>query len=115
MQYPTIFLCNQVVDIAKQKPSARGELEITAVNNVYLKKGNFSIVRRGMVWLDTGAPNNAEGPNMLAIQSAGLYISCLEEIAWRRNFISSEQLRSTVKALRYGITENIFYHWNDKE
>ena len=94
------FYDNQVVNIAKNiKPSERGELEISAVNNVYLQKGELNVLLfgRGMAWLDTGSPEGMlkAAEYVEAIQSRqGFYISCLEEIAWRRNFISSEQLRS---------------------
>ena len=100
------FYDNQVVDIAKSiKPSARGELEITAVNNVYLEKGQLNVLLfgRGMAWLDTGSPEGMlkASEYVEAIQSRqGFYISCLEEIAWRRNFISSEQLRSIGESLK---------------
>jgi len=116
------FYDNQVVDIAKSiKPSARGELEITAVNNVYLEKGQLNVLLfgRGMAWLDTGSPEGMlkASEYVEAIQSRqGFYISCLEEIAWRRNFISSEQLRSIGESLKmtdYG--KYILSLLNDKE
>lgn len=93
------FYDNRVVEIAKNiKPSARGEIEITSINNVYLKEENLKVVLlgRGMAWLDTGTPegllNAAE--YVEAVQSRqGFYIACLEEIAWRRGFIDDEKLR----------------------
>ncbi len=92
------FYDNQVVEIAKNvKPSARGEIEITSVNNAYLEMGKLkvSLLGRGIAWLDTGTPqgllNAAE--YVEAVQSRqGYYVSCIEEIAWRRGFISAEQL-----------------------
>ena len=92
------FYDNQVVEIAKSiKPSARGELEITAVNNVYLKRGKLKVtlMGRGMAWLDTGSPkgmHKAGGFVKTVQEMQGFYISCIEEIAWRRGFISLEKL-----------------------
>ncbi len=116
------FYDNQVINIAKSiKPSERGELEITAVNNIYLEKGELNVLLfgRGMAWLDTGSPEGMlkAAEYVEAIQSRqGFYISCLEEIAWRRNFISSEQLRSIGESLKmtdYG--KYILSLLNDKE
>ncbi len=92
------FYDNKVIDIAKRiKPSARGELEITAVNNAYLGNGDLHVqlMGRGMAWLDTGSPDGMlkAAEFVEAIQSRqGFYISCIEEIAWRRGFIDSSQL-----------------------
>jgi glucose-1-phosphate thymidylyltransferase len=100
------FYDNQVVKIAKNiKKSARGEIEITAVNNVYLEKGELSVILlgRGMAWLDTGTPEGMlkAAEYVEAIQSRqGFYISCLEEIAWRRGFINIEQLKAIGESLR---------------
>jgi glucose-1-phosphate thymidylyltransferase len=92
------FYDNRVKEIAKAvKPSARGEIEITAVNNAYLDMGELRVelLGRGIAWMDTGSPNGLlkAAEFVEAIQSSqGLYVSCLEEIAWRRGFISIEKL-----------------------
>ena len=93
------FYDNDVVEIAKNvKPSARGEVEITSVNNAYLEKGKLKVqlMQRGMAWLDTGTPNgmlNASRFVQTVQEMQGFYISCLEEIAWRRGFIDDAQLK----------------------
>ncbi len=100
------FYDNQVVEIAKNvQPSPRGELEITAVNNEYLRRGQLKvqIMSRGMAWLDTGTPAGMIKASAFVetTQSMqGLYISCLEEIAWRRGFITTEELRARGEALK---------------
>lgn len=92
------FYDNRVVDIAKNvKPSARGEIEITAINNAYLEMGalNVTLLGRGVAWLDTGSPEGMlkAAEFVETIQSRqGFYVSCIEEIAWRRGFITAEQL-----------------------
>ena len=99
------FYDNRVVEIAKDvRPSSRGEIEITSVNNAYLAMNalRVELLGRGMAWLDTGS---AEGllkaaEYVEAVQSRqGYYISCVEEIAWRRGFISKEQLARLGAAL----------------
>lgn len=100
------FYDNQVVEIAKQvKPSARGELEITAVNNAYLKCGKLMVklFPRGMAWLDTGTHDGLlEAAKFVSIvqKRQGLYVSCIEEIAYRRQFISKEQLLALAKPMK---------------
>lgn len=92
------FYDNDVVEIAKGvKPSGRGELEITAVNNEYLRRGKLRCVTffRGMAWLDTGTYDGLQEASQFVniIQKRqGLYVSCIEEIAYRRGFIDREQL-----------------------
>lgn len=92
------FYDNGVVEIAKTiRPSARGELEITAVNNVYLERGDLFVetLGRGFAWLDTGNHDMllAAADFVSAFQKRqGLYISCIEEIAYKRGFIDKEQL-----------------------
>lgn len=99
------FYDNRVVEIAKNvKPSARGEIEITAVNNAYLEMGelNVTLLGRGMAWLDTGTPSNMlkAAEFVEAVQDRqGFYVSCIEEIAWRRGFISKERLIALGKEL----------------
>lgn len=98
---PGLYLYDSsVVDVAKSiQPSARGELEITAVNNVYLQRNqlNVMLMGRGMAWLDTGTPGGMlqAAEYVEAVQARqGFYISCIEEIAWRRGFITLEQLHA---------------------
>ncbi len=100
------FYDNSVVEIAKNvKPSARGEIEITSINNEYLRRGKLrvTLMRRGMAWLDTGTPDGMlkAAEFVEAVQSRqGFYIACLEEIAWRREFIDDAQLRRLGEELK---------------
>jgi glucose-1-phosphate thymidylyltransferase len=100
------FYDNKVVEIAKKvKPSARGEIEITAINNAYLEKDELNVILlgRGMAWLDTGTPEGMlkAAEYVEAVQSRqGLYIACLEEIAWRRGFINDDKLREIGESLK---------------
>lgn len=93
------FYDNSVINIAKNvKPSARGEIEITAVNNAYLdeKKLKVELMGRGMAWLDTGTYDGLlEASNFIATiqKRQGMYVSCLEEIAYRNGWINKEQLQ----------------------
>ena len=99
------FYDNDVVEIAKNvKPSARGEIEITSVNNEYLKRGNLKVetLGRGFAWLDTGNHDMllAAADFVSAFQKRqGLYISCIEEIAYKRGFINAEQLKKLAEPL----------------
>ena len=92
------FYDNSVVEVAKSiQPSARGELEITTVNNVYLQRGQLLVspMGRGMAWLDTGTPEGMlQASQFVAtVQNRqGFYSSCIEEIAWRRGWINDQQL-----------------------
>ena len=100
------FYDNSVIDIAKNiKPSPRGELEITEVNNVYLRQKRLKVetLGRGVAWLDTGTPSNMLKAGLLVetIQERqGFYIACLEEIAWRNKFITLEELRERGEELK---------------
>ena len=99
------FYDNDVVEIAKNvEPSERGELEITSVNNEYLRRGKLKVelFGRGMAWLDTGTHRGLlEASNFVeAVQTRqGLYIACLEEIAYRKGYINKEQLLELAKPL----------------
>lgn len=105
------FYDNKVVKIAREiRPSARGELEITSINNAYLERGHLEvkIFPRGMAWLDTGTYDGLlEAARFVSIiqKRQGLYISCIEEIAYRRGYISREQLlelAAPMKKTEYG-------------
>ena len=99
------FYDNDVVQIAKNvKPSARGELEITAVNNEYLRRGDLMVetLGRGFAWLEAGSHDSLLDASdyVAAVQKRqGLYVSCIEEIAYRRGFITREQLLKLAEPL----------------
>lgn len=99
------FYDNDVVDIAKHvKPSARGEIEITSVNNEYLRREmlNVETLGRGFAWLDTGSHDMLlDAADFVAAfqKRQGLYISCIEEIAYKRGFIDKEQLINLAQPL----------------
>ena len=99
------FYDNDVVEIAKNvKPSARGEIEITSINNEYLRRGTLHVetLGRGFAWLDTGNHDALlDAADFVAAfqKRQGLYISCIEEIAFRRGFIDKEQLLKLAEPL----------------
>lgn len=100
------FYDNDVVKIAENvQPSARGEIEITSINNDYLSRGKLSVtlMGRGMAWLDTGSPRGMlkAAEFVRTVQDMqGFYISCPEEIAWRRGFITSDRLLALGEELK---------------
>ena len=99
------FYDNDVVEIAKNvKPSARGEIEITSINNEYLSRGNLYVetLGRGFAWLDTGNHDALlDAADFVATfqKRQGLYISCIEEIAYKRGFIDKQQLLNLAEPL----------------
>lgn len=104
---PGLYLYDcSVVSAAKEiQPSPRGELEITAVNNLFLRRGRLSVVNmgRGMAWLDTGTPRGMLDAAQFveAVQSRqGLYVACLEEIAYTKGYIDQKQMLSIGEELR---------------
>ena len=110
------FYDNQVVEIAKSiEPSARGEIEITAVNNEYLRLGKLKVelFGRGMAWLDTGTHSallNAAVFVETVQTRQGLYVSCLEEIAYRRGYISHETLLASADKMKNTDYGRYLYH-----
>ena len=100
------FYPNSVVEIAKNiKPSARGELEITTVNQVYLIRNQLKVqtLQRGFAWLDTGTHNSlSEASTFIEVieKRQGLKVACLEEIAYKKGWINSEQLQEVAKPMQ---------------
>ncbi len=100
------FYNNEVIKIAENvKPSARGEIEITAVNNAYLEKGSLSVelLGRGMAWLDTGTYDGLlEASNFIATieKRQGMYVSCIEEIAYNNGWLSKEEVLALAKGYK---------------
>ena len=118
------FYQPDVVEKARQlKPSARGELEITDLNNAYLKEGRLKVVtmKRGNAWLDAGTPQSLlDSSNFIEIieMRQGLKIACIEEIAYRRGFIDDEQMRQIIDSLKDGIDykkylQNVFEEYHE--
>lgn len=109
------FYDNSVVQIAKNiKPSARGEIEITAVNNAYLaeKKLKVELLGRGMAWLDTGTYDGLlEASNFIATieKRQGMYVSCIEEIAFKNKWITTENILSLAAQYKTGYGEYLKY------
>ena len=100
---PGIYIYdNSVIEIAKNlKPSARGELEITDVNKVYLEQNNLNVqlIGRGVAWLDTGTPASLlQASNFFGVieERQGLKVACIEEIAYKKNFINKNELNSII-------------------
>ena len=100
------FYDNRVVEIARNvKPSPRGEIEITAINNAYreMEQLKVELLGRGIAWLDTGTPKGMlqAAQFVEAVQDRqGFYLSCIEESAWRRGFITTEQLKAIGESLK---------------
>ena len=107
------FYDNRVVDYAKSlKPSARGELEITDLNNIYLKNGelNVELLGRGFAWLDTGTPNSLLQASQYVHtieENQGIKIACLEEVAYRMGFLSKETLLENISKYK----NNEYYNY----
>ena len=104
------------MEIAKNvKPSARGEYEITDLNNLYLQEGRLSVIpmHRGNAWLDAGTPDSLMDSSIfvqIIEQRQGLKIACLEEIAYRRGFISKDELAAQIEQLAAGAYKDYLLH-----
>ena len=103
---PGIYIYdNSVIEITKKlKPSSRGELEITDVNNIYLEKNNLTVqlIGRGVAWLDTGTPASLlQASNFFGVieERQGLKVACIEEIAYKKNFINKAELQSLISEM----------------
>ena len=103
------FYKSDVVEKARNlKPSARGELEITDINKLYLDEGRLNVVtmKRGNAWLDAGTPQSLlDASNFIGIieKRQDLKIACIEEIAYRRGFINDEQMLALINSLKDGV------------
>ena len=115
------FYTNSVVDIAANvKPSARGEIEITSINNEYLSRGELSVelLGRGMAWLDTGTYDGLlEACNFIATiqKRQGLYVSCIEEIAYRNHWINKAQMLELARGYKTDYGRYLEYICNELE
>jgi len=115
------FYTNEVVKIAENvKPSARGEIEITSVNNEFLNRNELKVelLGRGMAWLDTGTYDGLlEASNFIATieKRQGMYVSCLEEIAYNNGWISKEQILSLAKGYKTDYGRYLEFIARDKE
>lgn len=109
------FYDNSVIEIAENlKPSARGEIEITGINNAYLAKNNLKVelLGRGMAWLDTGTYDGLlDASNFIATiqKRQGMYISCIEEIAFRNKWISKDELLNIASTYKTSYGEYLKY------
>lgn len=109
------FYSNEVVNIAANvKPSARGEIEITSINNEYLERGELSVelLGRGMAWLDTGTYDGLlEASNFIATiqKRQGMYVSCIEEISYRNGWITKEKMLELSKTYKTDYGEYLKY------
>ncbi|MEW5922626.1 MAG: glucose-1-phosphate thymidylyltransferase RfbA [Candidatus Zixiibacteriota bacterium] len=109
------FYDNDVIEIAQNvKPSARGEIEITSINNEYLARGKLKveILSRGLAWLDTGSYEGLlEAGNFIATiqKRQGQYVACIEEIAYRKGWIDKEQLLKTSDSIKTDYGEYLRY------
>ena len=97
------------------RPSARGELEITDVNNAYLERGDLAVetLGRGFAWLDTGTHDSLlDAANYIATieRRQGMKVACLEEIAWRKGWIDSAQLERLAEPMRGGVYGQYLMH-----
>jgi glucose-1-phosphate thymidylyltransferase len=114
------FYDNDVIEIAKQvKPSARGEIEITSINNEYLARGTLrvEILGRGLAWLDTGSYDGLlEAGNFIATiqKRQGQYVACIEEIAYRKGWIGKEQLLKTAEEIKTDYGDYLKYLANEE-
>ena len=119
---PGIYIYdNSVVEITRNlKPSARGELEITDVNNVYLKNSqlNVQLIGRGVAWLDTGTPASLlQASNFFGVieERQGLKVACIEEIAYKKNFINKDELNSLISEMPNSFYRDYLVNMTEEE